>query len=79
MRSELENRGVGFDQALAHLKEGRGGIRLPRWSPEVRVYLHHPALGEPMTHPYLAVESRFGLVPWIPTQVELLSDDWLLC
>lgn len=71
--------GVGFDQALTHLKHGRGAIRLPNWNPDVKVYLHHPTLGEPMTHEYLAVESRFGLVPWNPTQVEILSDEWILC
>lgn len=36
------------------------------------------AAGQP-THDYLTAASRHGYIPWIPTQVELLSDDWQLC
>jgi len=29
-----------------------------------------------MTAPYLYVESRFGMVPWKETMIELFSDAW---
>ena len=47
-------------------------MRLPHWKPDVRISIAHNGT----THPYLMVTSRFGTVPWNPTQVELLSHDW---
>ena len=47
-------------------------MRLPHWKPDVRISISH--LGT--TAPYLMVTSRFGTVPWNPTQIELLSHDW---
>lgn len=79
---------AGFDQALKYLKGHRNeavAIRLPFWKPDVGIKLtaandgpETRAAGQP-THDYLTASSRYGYVPWIPTQVELLSDDWQLC
>lgn len=79
---------AGFDKALRHLKDHRGEavtIRLPHWKPDVGIKLTAAhdgpdtrAAGQP-THDYLTASSRYGCIPWIPTQIELLSDDWQLC
>lgn len=68
---------MNFGQALQFILAGQDA-RLPTWSPEVRIKLHHPELvAEKMTAPYLYVESRHGRVLWLPTQIEILSDAWL--
>lgn len=79
---------AGFDQALKYLKDHREeqvSIRLPHWKQDVDIRLHTAqddretrAAGQP-THDYLTAASRHGFIPWIPTQIELLSDDWQLC
>ena len=79
---------AGFDQALKYLKDHREepvSIRLPHWKQDVDIRLHTAqddretrAAGQP-THDYLTAASRYGFIPWIPTQIELLSDDWQLC
>lgn len=79
---------AGFDQALRHLKDHGDEpvtVRLPHWKPDVGIRLRTAhddpetrEAGQP-THNYLAASSRYGLIPWIPTQIELLSDDWRLC
>ena len=51
-------------------------MRLPRWSREVQVRIRIPDENSKMTHPYLYVHSRYGNVPWIPTQVEMFSREW---
>jgi hypothetical protein len=68
---------VGFSEALDHMKKG-GTIALPKWSSDVYISMQRPDAYSKMTHPYLYVTSRFGCVPWIPTQVELLSEQWIL-
>lgn len=60
---------------MAALKEGMSA-RLPHWKPDVRIMLQTPDEHSKMTHPYLYAQSRFGCVPWIPTQIELLSEEW---
>ena len=79
---------AGFGQALKYLKDHRDeqvSIRLPHWKQDVDIRLHTAqddretrAAGQP-THDYLTAASRYGYIPWIPTQIELLSDDWQLC
>ena len=79
---------AGFDQALKYLKDHRNeqvSVRLPRWSQDVDIRLYTARddrqtrdAGQP-THDYLTAASRYGHIPWIPTQIELLSDDWQLC
>lgn len=46
-------------------------MRLPHWKEDVEIHVQLPDDYSKMTHPYLYVKSRFGLVPWIPTQVEM--------
>lgn len=79
---------AGFDQALKYLKDHCDEvvtIRLPHWKQDVGIMLRKAqddydtrAAGQP-THDYLTAASRYGYIPWNPTQIELLSDDWQLC
>ena len=69
--------GLSFSTALNLLKQGHA-IRLPHWKPDVLIKLQTPDAYSKMTAPYLYVESRYGRVPWIPTQIELLSNNWEL-
>lgn len=64
-----------FGEALTALREGKA-VRLPYWKPDVRIMLQNPDEHSKMTAPYLYVESRFGRVPWVVTQIELLSTAW---
>jgi hypothetical protein len=68
--------GVPFGLALEHVKRG-GRMRLPKWSPDVVILGQFPDEGRKMTAPYLYVDSRFGRVPWSPTMIELMADDWV--
>ena len=66
-----------FGQALGLIKEHPEiYMRLPKWSPDVKIKIQRPDDNSKMTAPYLYVESRFGKVPWTPTQIELLAEDW---
>lgn len=67
--------GLTFGRALNALRGGLA-VRLPHWKPDVRICMQVPDEHSKMTAPYLYVESRFGRVPWVPTQVELLSLEW---
>ena len=74
-----------FTEAFEILQESlEMCMYLPKWD---RVQGHNPACPtliaiqipdntSKMTHPYLYVESRFEKVPWMPTVVELFSQDW---
>lgn len=70
-----DTEGLSFGRALCALRQGIA-VRLPHWSPEVKILLQKPDEHSKMTAPYLYVQSRFGRVPWIPTQIELLSMEW---
>lgn len=75
--STLNAQPLSFGHALELLKTGHA-IRLPHWKSDVRIKLQTPDAYSKMTAPYLYVESRYGRVPWIPTQIELLSNNWEL-
>lgn len=74
MQEEV-HKGKTFGCVLGALKEGRAA-RLPHWKPDVRIMLQVPDEHSKMTHAYMYAQSRFGCVPWNPTQVELLSEEW---
>lgn len=71
---------VAFYRAFALIQAvpDEFAMRLPHWSPEVQIRVQEPGEKSKMTHPYLYVHSRYGNVPWIPTQVELFSTDWAI-
>lgn len=66
---------MNFGQALEAVKKGNG-MRLPTWSEDVIIYAQYPDKDSKMTAPYLYVKSRFGMVPWKETMIELFSEDW---
>ena len=68
-------KGLSFEEALYAMKQGKF-VRLPFWSPEVRIGVQQPDEFSKMTHPYLYVTSRKGCVPWKETYPELFSNDW---
>lgn len=70
-----KNGELDFGMALFLLKQGKK-IRLPYWSEDVFLTIQEPDDNSKMTHPYIYVTSRFGLVPWVATQVEMLSEKW---
>lgn len=69
------DKGISFGDALDAMRWGKS-VRLPKWSPEVKIQIQFPDEHSKMTAPYMYVESRFGRVPWNPTQIEILSNDW---
>ena len=64
-----------FSEALLMLKLGEK-MKLKHWGDDVYISLQRPDDNSKMTHPYLSVTSRNGMVPWNLTQVELLSINW---
>lgn len=69
---------MDFSQALIEVKRG-DGIRLPHWADDVVIRGQFPDEHSKMTEKYLYVESHYGKVPWIPTQLELFNNDWEGC
>ena len=66
---------MNFGQAIEMMRNG-GKVRLPKWEPDVFISIQTPDENSKMTAPYFYVTSRFGLVPWIPTMIEMLSVEW---
>ena len=66
-----------FGLALEAMEKGLK-VRLPHWSPDVYISLQSPDENSKMTHQYLYVTSRYGMVPWISTVVEMFSEEWAI-
>lgn len=66
-----------FGQAIEAMRHGKK-VRLPKWSPDVFISIQMPDENSKMTAPYFYVTSRFGLVPWIPTMIEMFSVEWAI-
>jgi len=66
---------LDFSDALSRMKNGEK-VKLKQWANDVFISLQFPDANSKMTAPYMYVTSRFGMVPWNPTQIELLSEDW---
>ena len=66
---------MNFGEAFEQVKRGKG-MRLPQWKADVIIKAQYPSVISKMTAPYLYVESRYGMVPWIGTMIELFSDEW---
>ena len=71
------NTRLSFGDAIAALKKGQR-VALPFWAKDVYISMQFTDEHSKMTHSYLYATSRFGLVPWVATQVEILSDDWMI-
>jgi len=66
---------MNFGMAFEEVKKGKA-MRLPTWAADVRIKVQFPDNNSKMTHPYLYVKSRYGIVPWKETVVELFSEEW---
>ena len=64
-----------FGHAIEAAKQGKS-FKLPQWQDDVFISIQTPDEKSKMSAPYLYVTSRFGMVPWIPTMIELLSEKW---
>ena len=64
-----------FEEALKALKNG-AKIRITSWKSDVYISLQIPDVNSKMTAPYMYVTSRYGQAPWMPTQIEIMSDQW---
>jgi hypothetical protein len=73
----LEPLTFDFPHAIHLMKQGKRVARSV-WSKDVYLRIQFPDHGSKMSHPYIYVTSRFGLVPWVATQVEMLTEDWIL-
>ena len=67
-----------FGSALNSIQESLSdeGMRLPQWSDDVTIRVQRPDENSKMSAPYLYVESRFGMVPWKETMIEMFATDW---
>lgn len=68
---------MNFGQAIEEMRNG-GTVKLPQWQDDVFISIQTPDENSKMTAPYFFVTSRFGLVPWIPTMIEMLSEQWVI-
>lgn len=73
-----------FGLALEAMNKGKK-VALPHWSNDVFIKMNFPEKDNPypsssikMTHKYMYVTSRYGTIPWIPTQIEILSEKWII-
>lgn len=73
MNEKMDN--LNFGIALELIKQG-AKVALPYWNDDVFLSIQNPDKNSKMTAPYIYVTSRFGLVPWVATQIELLSEKW---
>jgi len=67
---------MDFSDAFKRIRCSGEGMRLPHWNSDVVIRVQYPDENSEMTAPYLYVESRFGMVPWKETMIELLSEEW---
>jgi len=68
---------IYFEDALKAMRAGKS-VRLTKWQDDVFISIQHPDANSKMTAPYFYVTSRFGMVPWIPTMIEMLSEEWII-
>lgn len=66
-----------FSWALKWLKTG-AKVQLSRWPDGAYVVLQMPDKHSKMTQPYFYMHVGEITVPWVPTALELMADDWAL-
>lgn len=68
----------GFGVALEALKQNRAVARLGWNGKNMWLRLQRPDEHSKMTLPYIYMRTAQGdLVPWVASQTDLLSDDWV--
>ena len=70
---------MNFERALSYVKAG-GAIAREGWNGKgLSVHIQRPDATSKMTLPYLHLQYPDGTkVPWIASQTDLLSDDWIV-
>ena len=66
-----------FEDAIKAMRDGKKA-RLEAWQDDVFISIQEPDSGSKMTARYFYVTSRFGMVPWIPTMIEMLTSEWVI-
>ena len=75
--AHLKESGLTFGQAMDMIRDSKNlAMRLPSWKEDVFIRVQHPTSKSKMTAPYFYVQSRFGMVPWKETMIELFSKEW---
>ena len=64
-----------FGWALDRMRENRK-VKLKSWSMDRFILIQKTDENSKMSYPYIYITSTFGKVPWVPSQIELLSLDW---
>jgi hypothetical protein len=64
-----------FGHAIEAMQMGKK-VKLPHWGDDVFISAQFPDANSKMTAPYFYVTSRFGLVPWTPTGIEIWAENW---
>lgn len=66
-----------FEDAIKAMRAGKKA-RLSAWLDDVFISIQEPDRDSKMTARYFYVTSRFGMVPWIPTMIEMLTEQWVI-
>lgn len=70
---------MNFGQALEELKAGKSISRKGWNGPDQFLKLQKPDENSKMTLPYIYITTvQHDLVPWLASQTDLLSDDWVI-
>lgn len=69
---------MNFSQALERIKSGGKAARTGWNGRNMWLHLQVPDAHSKMTLPYIYMRTAQGdLVPWLASQTDLLSDDWI--
>ena len=66
-----------FEDAIIAMREGKKA-RLAAWADDVFISIQEPDRNSKMTARYFYFTSRSGIVPWIPTMIEMLTEEWTI-
>lgn len=67
---------MNFGQALKALQQGHRVARSGWHEKGVYLELQVPNEHSKMTLPYIFMETGSHRVPWVPSQTDILSEDW---
>ena len=68
---------IYFEDAVKAMRDGKCA-RLASWADDVFISIQEPDRNSKMTARYFYVTSRYGMVPWIPTMIEMLTEEWVI-
>ena len=68
-----------FGQALGRLLDGERVARIGWNGRNMYIHLQFPDAKSKMTVPYIYMYTATGqLVPWLPSQTDILAEDWFV-